>query len=364
MNVRVTARACALAAAVVTAACLTLSPAVADNHAAPHADAHGPIGVMGDHAHKKGEFMASYRFMRMEMSGAGIGTDSVTPEEVVGAVANVNAPPANLRVVPTDMTMDMHMFGLMWAPSDRVTLMAMAPYLVKDMDHVTFQGMMGTTRLGTFNARSEGFGDVKLSALVRLRDGDGTRLVANIGMSLPTGSIDESGAVLTPMNTTPTLTLPYAMQLGSGTVDPFASLTWAGSAGNVGWGAQGSALVRLYDNDQDYRLGDEFRATAWGSYAFAPAVSGSLRLSASSLSAIDGRDVRIGAPVQTANPDFYGGERIELGVGLNFVGRSGAVRGQRLALEISTPIYEDLNGPQMETDLTVTLGWQYAWGGR
>ena len=31
------------------------------------------------------------------------------------------------------------------------------------------------------------------------------------------------------------------------------------------------------------------------------------------------------------------------------------------SIEADIPIYQDLNGPQMETDFTVTLGWQYAW---
>ena len=319
---------------------------------------------MGDHAHAKGERMASYRFMRMQMGSSLIGTDEVSAETIVTTIANANAPPPTLRVVPEDMTMDMHMFGLMWAPTDRVTLMAMAPYLIKEMDHVTYQGMMGATELGTFRVRTEGFGDVKLSALVDVAPDAPGRLVANVGVSLPTGSIDETAAVLTPMNTTPTLTTPYAMQLGSGTADPFASLTWAREGERWGWGAQGAALLRLYDNDQDYRLGDEWKATAWTSYSVSPAVSASLRLAASSTDSIEGRDARIAAPVQTANPDFYGGERVDVGVGLNLSGQEGALHGHRLALEVVAPIYQDLNGPQMETELVATIGWQYAWGGR
>ena len=31
------------------------------------ADSHGPISVMGDHMHKKGEIMLSYRFVKMKM---------------------------------------------------------------------------------------------------------------------------------------------------------------------------------------------------------------------------------------------------------------------------------------------------------
>lgn len=42
---------------------ITLSPAF--SHSLP--DDHTPIGIMGDHNHKKGEFMMSYRYMRMDM---------------------------------------------------------------------------------------------------------------------------------------------------------------------------------------------------------------------------------------------------------------------------------------------------------
>ena len=31
-------------------------------------DSHGPISIMGDHIHKKNEFMFSYRLMKMEMN--------------------------------------------------------------------------------------------------------------------------------------------------------------------------------------------------------------------------------------------------------------------------------------------------------
>ena len=41
-------------------------------------DAHAPIGVMGDHTHDKGEWMLSYRYMYMNMTGNRVGTDSVS----------------------------------------------------------------------------------------------------------------------------------------------------------------------------------------------------------------------------------------------------------------------------------------------
>ena len=112
--------------------------AMVGNTAPVAADSHAPIGVMGDHMHDAGEWMVSYRYMNMEMEGNRNGTDRVSPEAIVSGSANPFAPPANLRVVPTEMTMEMHMLGAMYAPSDDVTLMAMLPYLENDMRHVTF----------------------------------------------------------------------------------------------------------------------------------------------------------------------------------------------------------------------------------
>jgi len=45
------------------------------------ADSHAPIGVMGDHRHKAGEFMLSYRYMNMQMNENFIGTNAVTPQQ-------------------------------------------------------------------------------------------------------------------------------------------------------------------------------------------------------------------------------------------------------------------------------------------
>jgi hypothetical protein len=33
--------------------------------------------------------------------------------------------------------------------------------------------------------------------------------------------------------------------------------------------------------------------------------------------------------------------------------------GHRIGLEVGKPIYQDLNGPQMETDLVWSLGYQF-----
>lgn len=46
------------------------------------ADGHAPIGVMGDHVHHKGEWMASYRYMNMNMFGNLSGTENIGFENI------------------------------------------------------------------------------------------------------------------------------------------------------------------------------------------------------------------------------------------------------------------------------------------
>ncbi|MCI4645344.1 MAG: transporter [Hyphomonadaceae bacterium] len=351
------------------AAGLALIPAAqaheGDGGTVTYATDHAPIGVMADHRHEKGEWMVSYRYMYMDMAGSRDGTDSLSPEEVItypNRFANPPMMPPNLRVVPDTMTMQMHMVGGMYGLTDRITLMAMGMYVTKEMDHITFQGPMGTTRLGEFTVETSGIGDTSIGAIFGLDDGAKAHNQTNFALmvSLPTGSVDETAEVLTPMNMRPTLRTPYAMQLGSGTVDLKPSLTTRKRLGDWSLGGQVSGVIRLDENDEGYALGDVFGATAWAAYEVNPSFSLSGRVKAQSTGSIDGIDPAIMAPVQTANPDNYGGETVEVLIGANLVGQTGALAGHRLGIEIGLPVYRDLNGPQMETDLTLTLGWQKA----
>ncbi|MBT8099313.1 MAG: transporter [Gammaproteobacteria bacterium] len=324
-------------------------------------DSHAPINVMGDHLHKKGEFMFSYRYMHMAMQGNRDGSSKLAPDEIATTAANrfANPPmmPPTLRVVPIEMTMQMHMFGMMYAPSDRVTLMGMVNYIDKDMDHLTFVGPAGTTELGTFTTETSGLGDTSLAALINISERAGNRWHATLGVSLPTGSIDETDTILTPMNTQPATRLPYPMQLGSGTYDWIGGITYAGSGRQWGWGGQWRSTFRTGENDEQYTLGDEHQLTGWLSYLVSPAVSLSARVAYLDRGNIDGIDPQIMAPVQTADPDRQAIERLDFGVGANWV-----LPGERhrLSFELLAPVSQHLDGPQLETDWQLTLGWQFA----
>ena len=341
-------------------------PAYADDQTI--AKDHAPIGVMGDHMHNKGEVMFSYRYMHMSMDGSQIDGADITPEMIVTTIPNrfFGAPmqPPTLRVTPTEMSMNMHMLGAMAGVTDWLTVMAMGSLIDNEMDHLTFQGPAGVNVLGEFETQTDGVGDTKLAGLVKLfkssRNSVRHDAHLNVGFSIPTGSLKETGQILTPMGGTPSPRLPYPMQLGSGTFDLEPGVTYNGRSNSFSWGAQYRAAIRTGTNDEGYSLGDIHQGTGWVQYGPAPSVAFSVRGSFISKGRIDGIDPAIAAPVQTANPDFHGGERFDVSFGVNLAGQSGAIKGHRFAIEAAIPVHQKLNGPQLETDWTLTAGWQKA----
>jgi hypothetical protein len=329
----------------------------ADNsHATTQAITHAPIGVMGDHLHKKGEFMLSYRFMDMQMSGNIAGNNSISNDDIVTTVVNPNAPPATVRVVPQDMSTNMHMLGFMYAPTNDITLMVMINYIDRDMTLTTYQGMSGNTVLGNFDSASSGLADSKLAVLYKLFDSPKHKLHANLGWIIPTGSVEEMGEVLTPMNMRMTMRLPYSMQTSTGSHQGEFGLTYKGYSVNYSWGAQGLFSTAIGENDDNYEPGNKIQFSGWAGYAFSDVLSVSMRFKYSSSDEISGIDPKIVAPVTTANPDNYGTDVIDLGVGINTV----IANRHRLAFEYSMPLSYDVNGVQMEMDSMLTLGYQIA----
>jgi hypothetical protein len=303
---------------------------------------HAPIGVMGDHMHGKGEFMMSYRFMRMDMEGNRIGSSRISAQDITGT----KMAPGRFMVAPTSMPMNMHMLGAMYGLSEKVTLMGMVNFISNEMDHRMRNG-------NTFKTESEGLGDTKIAAMISLVDDIDFKVHYTLGLNIPTGSIDKR-------DDTPAMAnafLPYPMQLGSGTYDFLPAVTAVKYYDNRSFGAQASAEIRMGENDETYTLGDVFKLTAWGAVAINYNLSTSLRLSYLDRANIDGLNPALNPMmIQTANSNLQAVERIDLGLGLNYLFNNG----HRLALEYSRAINQKVDGPQLETDSVITLGWQKA----
>ena len=322
-------------------------------------DEHAPISVMGDHTHAKSGWMMSYRTMHMDMDGMRYGTDRVSSGDVFAE---------SYSVTPESMSMEMHMLGLMYAPTDKLTLMLMSNYTEMEMDHRVLPMSAGMINNGStkFTTETSGIGDVKLGGLYRFYLKENRKAHLGLSLSLPTGSIDEK-------DTTPGMggpanrQLPAPMQLGSGTYDLLPSLTYVQQFEDWSYGAQANAVIRLEsENDNGYRLGNVFGATTWVGSNLNEWVGINTGLNYTYTSKLKGSQDDVGTmgpngkSVTTAYESNTGGERLDAIFGINLYVPTGSLKGQRIAIDLRLPLWQDLNGYQLETDYALTLGWQMA----
>ena len=62
--------------------------------------------------------------------------------------------------------------------------------------------------------------------------------------------------------------------------------------------------------------------------------------------------------VPTVRETLRGGDRIDVPLGLNYYFADGPLKGHRIAAEYTIPVWQDLNGPQLQSDGVLTIGWQ------
>ncbi len=288
------------------------------------------------HTHQKGEWMLGYDFMHMGMKGNLDGTTKLSTADVFAR---------GYMVSPTSMSMNMHMLHLMYGITDDLTVMGMMPFHDKSMDHVR----MADGR--EFTTEASGLGDLEVAFLYNIFRQSERRLTGKLGVSTPTGSIDEVDAIPDVSASTFTyMRLPYPMQLGTGTWDITLGLTYLEQ--REGWqlGFHVGGIVHTGRNDNDYRVGDEYDVSGWYATKFTSWSSGYLKLKYSQWFDYTGADPSLNpAMVPTADPDLRAGKRLDLIVGANLFESSGRFAGFRLGIEGGAPIYQSLDGPQLRT---------------
>ena len=333
---------------------------------APHAG-HGPHGSHIHHQHGKGGFMFELRYMRMDMEGLLDGTDNVNTKDISGAQMSPTGPMKDPRfpymMAPTKMSMDMIMGMAMYGFTDRVTGMLMVNYLSNEMDMVMHMYMPTGMPMGDMygSMDTSGVGDTRVAAMYTINK----KWTGTLGLSVPTGSIDEkvdmtmTGTNLMGVPMPPSvrtgMQAPYAMQLGSGTYDLIPSITYKDEAETHGWGTQLEYTLRIGENDNNYSLGDKAELTAWFAQKLGSYVHFTGRLDYLNWKSIEGQDPKI-IPMMapTSDPKATGGQRLDA-----LVGFTGVFGSHRIGFEVGKPVYEDLNGPQMKTDVIYTLGYQF-----
>jgi hypothetical protein len=302
------------------------------------------------HTHPAGMWMVTYKFMHMNMSGLRDGTTNVDSN----SVGFNRDKPYNYMMIPTSMTMDMHMVMVMYGITDRLTLMAMANYQANEMKMLMDMGP-GKMISSEPPMRTDGFGDTELRGMYKINK----YLVGSLGLSLPTGSIEKEFETMRM-----TFRAPYDMQLGSGTYDLKPALTYNGLSddGKWNWGAQAMYTIHLGKNENDWSFGDNFKVTGWLQRALGPFTSW-FRLAYNDTGRIRGKDSEIeklihpsmgmGAPMPDADPNNYGGQRLDGAIGVSLM------KGPfSFGVEGGIPFYQNLNGLQLKTSWFLTAAFQ------
>ena len=311
-----------------------------------------PIGIMTAHIHDKGKWMASYIYMNMQMQGNQAGTQKASDNDLY----------KNYLMSPEHMTMQMHMAMLMYGVTDRLTVMAMGGYATWHM-RMTADQPLSCCPPGSdlMQSSSAGMTDTKVYALYSLKKTDKGQLVGTLGMSLPTGATDVRGITILGNNER----LSYNMQPGTGSFAALPSVTYLRTGGFFSWGAQAGADVKLNRNNDGYKCGNMYNATAWLSHKFLPFLTASLRAEGVSADQITGSDPAINIPYNlkgdpAAAAGNYGGQWVNVYAGVNVHFTQQALKNFQLQAEYGVPVYQNLNGIQMTVHGNLLAGINYS----
>lgn len=262
----------------------------------------------------------------------------------------------NFPVIPTEISQEVYAIIIGYDLSDRATLSVVFPFVKQTTDHISI-----VPGYSDFRIKSDGIGDISVVGNYRFSTEPEKDFRINVGLSLPTGSIDQLGDTpRAPGNQQ----LPYSMQLGSGTYDISAYISYIHRAARISWGGEIGGKLRLGENDRSYHLGHRLRASTWLRYNSLDWVQPSIRISYQYWDRIHGADSELSVPgafpypAPVTNPDLFGGNQADVILGFRFPFASSS---RFIELEAGKPFYRSLNGPQAgeHFHFSVTLGTDF-----
>jgi len=319
-----------------------------------------------------------YQYIRNQFKGYRSSTHGVA----MSSLFPTGLPPApgKFPVLPRRIVQQAHTFTASYDVLEDTVLSLMLPYIRQRTDHLSI-----VPGFPAFRIASDGIGDVAVSATHRFWQSPGRQFHWILGVSAPTGSINQKGD--TPRSPPGGRDqLPYTMQLGSGTWDVTLGGGYSGqfgdtrdslrSLGTLDWGLDVNGKLRAGHNDRDYRLGHVLTTSVWIKAAPVDWLRPKLALATHVWGRIHGEDqelkIGVGAnaffPSPVTDPHLYGGERVNLVVGVELGRRdanddgilAGLLQAQSY-LEFGVPVYQRLNGPQVEQDwqFSANLNWRF-----
>jgi hypothetical protein len=172
----------------------------------------------------------------------------------------------------------------------------------------------------------------------------------HVGVKVPTGAYHRGGG---------TTRMPYDLQIGNGTWDLAWGWTYRGELDWLAWGGQISGIHPQGRNGLHYRDGSRFLMTGWSAVRLFAGLSTSVRLELEKINNISGRDRSLDQAADPSNNSkMRGGMSLQISPGLSF--DVPQLPHQRIAVEATLPLWENLDGAQLKRDWALEVGWR--WG--
>jgi len=298
--------------------------------------------------HNPSPWSFSYNFKTVEFGGYLDGDASLSRDQVLwqgpGNVRTNN----NFPIVPTVISQQAHVISLGYQINQRWRAHLSVPYLSQSTDHISI-----INDYANFTIDTSGAGDVKLSVSHQLVSSAENIWWFTGGLSFPTGSIDKQGD--TP-RAPGKQQLPYTMQLGSGTYDFPLRFSYR-SRTEHDFSVNMSAVIRVGKNDRNYRLGNSYSLAGRYNFTLSTTMQPFIGVEVLHSQAIHGKDAALLVdspfpyPASITNPKLFGGDRLsgKLGFAWQFTEQF------KLSVELSKPLYQELNGPQPKENFRSAL---------
>lgn len=296
-----------------------------------------PIGVMRDHTHKKGEFMASYRFSQTYLNELRDADDEVLDQN---SLYNSN---------PDHMILQRHVYGLMYGLTDNITISATGSYSAREIQ------IKAGDNDSVVNMEVADIGDTNVNVLYKILSNDKVNFQLNLGLGLPTGENSEYDSYIDNQR------MKYIMQSGSGSYEFLPGLSYTNYQDDFSFGAQINANFRLNSNDNGYKFGDEYSFTSWIAKEMAKGFVLSARAEYNIVEGIDGQDPQFVDLINFSpvyNPNLGDGSMLYGFGGASYKFDSGYFKGQRIAVEFGAPLYQKIDGPMLQDRYKFIIGWQ------
>ncbi len=252
-------------------------------------------------------------------------------------------------------TVDLNLLSATWFASSEWTVVTLLPHLSNKVETIYEPTAAGLNFKTTDT--TNGLGDLRLMALTPVSVNPAHLTMVDVGMTLPTGSIDKY------FTSSPTQRAAYNMQMGSGTPDLIVGATVTNTQGSLVSSLRGQVTVRGGHNSNGYALGNEFQSKASSIYAMNNYVSAGAVANYKIRGAVIGKDEKYElfnsyqSPVTTISGDghqYYHGTQATWDATLMAKLQSAAVKNMNATLEVGVPVAQ---GSQNKDDIKLDMDY-------